>query len=240
MDSDEDQRAVELSTLTAIFPEIHQLEDDANNEDRSYTFTLEIPVNPSKAVTVFFPTAVEGNVQDQKTRAEPQKRVETASGNGNVDSHELAYLPAICLRISLPPSYPAKEPPIVSLTTSPSWIPSATAQKLEDDCARLWEELGYDMVVFTYIDHIQQSSHNVFDLVNDAGALEISPEHKIAILDYDIKAKQAAFDKETFDCSICLGKSVSASFTLLFEIKREPMDIPTTFPMPACLAIYQS
>lgn len=207
MDKEEDQRDVELSTLSAIFPEIQPV-----NDDDPYTFILEIPVNPSKAVTVFFPAATEQGRAELP--AAPQS-AETAgpNGNANIDSHELAYLPGVCLRISLPPSYPAEKPPVVSITTSPSWLPTATAQKLENECARLWEELGRDLVVFTYVDHIQQFADDVFGLVSEAGALEISPEHKIAVLDHDIKAKRAAFDKETFDCGICLGTS---TYTLPF------------------------
>lgn len=191
----EDQRDVEISTLSAIYPEIQGVGDDD-----PYTFVLEVPVNPSKAVTVFFPAAAEG--QALSTTA-PQ--IAGPEPNGNIDSHELAHLPALRLQIALPPKYPAEEPPAVSLSTSPSWLPSDTAKKVENDCARLWEDLGRDLVVFSYVDHVQQLSDDVFGLVSDSGALEIHPEHKIAVLDYDIEAKRRAFDKETFECGVCLG-----------------------------------
>lgn len=191
----EDQRDVELSTLSAIYPEIQRIQD----ED-PYIFVLEVPVNPSKAVTVFFPAAAEGQalgtVAPQIGGVEP---------NGNIDSHELAHLPALRLQISLPPGYPVDEPPAVNLSTSPSWLPSTTAKKVESDCARLWDDLGRDLVVFSYVDHVQQLADEVFGLVSNSGALEIRPEHKIAVLDYDIKAKRRAFDKETFECGVCLG-----------------------------------
>lgn len=191
----EDQRDVEISTLSAIYPEIQRVGDDD-----PYTFVLEVPVNPSKAVTVFFPAAAEGQALSTTT---PQ--IAGPEPNGNIDSHELAHLPALRLQISLPPKYPAEEPPTVGLSTSPSWLPSDTAQKVENDCARLWEDLGRDLVVFSYVDHVQQLSDDVFGLVSDSGALEIHPEHKIAVLDYDIEAKRRAFDKETFECGVCLG-----------------------------------
>lgn len=197
----EDQRDVELSTLSAIFPEIQTLDDND-----PYTFVLEVPVNPSKAVTVFFPAATEGQAVNlaapQKTSEEPTR---------NLDSHELSHLPSVRLQFSLPPTYPAEKHPIVSVSTSPSWLPIETAKKLEAECARLWDESGRDLVVFCYVDHVQQSADEVFGLVNESGALEISPDHKIAVLDHDLEAKRAAFDRGTFECGVCLGTLFSYS-----------------------------
>lgn len=195
----EDQRDSELSTLSAIFPEIQRPVDDD-----PYTLVLEVPVNPTKAVTVFFPAATEGQAVNLTA---PQTA--GTDPNGNVDSHELAHLPAVRLQLSLPPSYPAEEPPVVSISTSPSWLPSDIAKQLEDVCSRLWGELGRDLVVYSYVDHVQQAADDVFGLVSDSGALEIKPEHKIAVLDYDIEAKRRVFEKETFECGICLGTLLS-------------------------------
>lgn len=191
----EDQRDVELSTLSAIYPELKRLQDDD-----PYTIVLEVPVNPSQAVAVLFPATAEG--QALNTTA-PQ--IAGPEPNGNIDSHELAHLPAVRLQIYLPPTYPTEKSPAVSLSTSPSWLPLSTARKVEHDCARLWEDSGRDLVVFSYVDHVQQLADDVFGLVSDSGALEIRPEHKIAVLDYDIEAKRRAFDKETFECGVCLG-----------------------------------
>lgn len=196
----EDQRDVELSTLSAIFPEIRSVD-----EHNPYTFVLDVPVNPSKAVTVFFPATVEG----PGLAPGAFQNTETGAGGPSsniIDSHELAHLPAVRLQLTLPPSYPDNNPPAVTVSTSPSWLPSATAERLQNDCAALWEELGRDLVVFAYIDQIQQSADDVFGLVSDRGALEISPEHKIAVLDHDIEAKRVAFENGTFDCGVCLGR----------------------------------
>lgn len=191
----EDQRDVELSTLSAIFPEIQRLHDDD-----PYTFVLDVPVNPIKPVTVFFPAATEGQAQNVNTTA-----LQTPAKTTAIDSLELAHLPAVRLVFTLPPSYPTDQPPSIAISTTPSWLPLETARRLEDDCLRLWEELGRDLVLFAYIDYVQQSADDVFGLVNSNGGLEVLPEHKIAVLDHDIKAKQEAFDKETFDCGVCLG-----------------------------------
>lgn len=202
MDTD-DQRDVELSTLSAIFPEIQTV-----HEDDPYTFALELPVNPTQSVTVFFPAATEGQNVDPTAS-------QTVGKEAIIDSHKLLHLPAVRLEFSLPPSYPTEKPPTVTVSTSPSWLPLDTAKRLEDDCVRMWEDLGRDLVVFTYIDHVQQSADDVFGLVSASGGLEISPEHKIAVLDHDIKAKQQTFDNGTYDCGICLGMLPSLSLAHL-------------------------
>lgn len=193
---------MELSTLSAIFPEMQRI-----REDDPYTFFLEVPVNPTKAVTVFFPAATEGQAVNPTA---PRSAGPGLNGAANIDSHELTHLPAIRLQFSIPSTYPGAAPPSVNLSTSPSWLPASTAKKLEDDCARLWEEHGRDLVVFSYVDHVQQSADDVFGLISESGALEIRPEYKIAVLDCDIKAKRAAFDKETFECGVCLGEWFSS------------------------------
>lgn len=206
----EDQRDVELSTLSAIFPEIQTLDDGD-----PYTFALDVAVNPSEPVKVFFPAATEAQSLDITP---PQKSEKTAI----IDSHELSHLPAVRLAFSLPPSYPVDKPPSITVSTSPSWLPLDTVKKLEDDCMRMWEELGRDLVLFAYIDHIQQSAEDVFGLVSDRGQLEISPEHQIAVLDHDIKAKRRAFDKGTYDCGVCLGMFLLHEHLLYFAIYTTP------------------
>ncbi|GKT49240.1 E3 ubiquitin-protein ligase itt1 [Colletotrichum spaethianum] len=185
MDADsDDPRQDELSSLQAIFPEIEP------DDQRPFCFTIELPVHPAKPVTVAFPAAsIAEDAAAQLPGVEPR-----------VDSHELSHLPAVVVRMDLPKGYPSERPPSVSISTSPPWLTKDVTKKLEDDGARLWEEMGRDMVAFTYIDHIQQAADDVFGMVDGDGALVIDPSHKIAILDYDIEAARAAFEKETFDC----------------------------------------
>ncbi|KAI8233861.1 E3 ubiquitin-protein ligase itt1 [Colletotrichum sp. SAR 10_99] len=190
MDADsDDPRDDELSSLHAIFPELEP--DDQN----PYSFSIELPVHPAKPVTVTFPAAsnVDVPAAAQIPGVEPR-----------VESHELFHLPSVVVRISLPQGYPSEKPPGVSISTSPPWLSKEATRKLEDDGPRLWEEMGRDMVAFTYIDHVQQAADDVFGMVDGNGALEIDPLHKIAVLDYDIEATRAAFAKETFDCGVCL------------------------------------
>ncbi|KAL2256635.1 hypothetical protein VTK26DRAFT_1379 [Humicola hyalothermophila] len=192
-------RDVELSSLTAIYPEIQQ-----PFPHDPYTIALDVPVDPSRPVTVFFPAAADDAVPPGAEDASNAAPRAGHAQQGAVDSHELAHLPSIRLEMSLGSRYPADQPPKVNISADPPWLPANLVKQLEDECSRLWEELGRDMVGFTYIDHVQQAAHDVFGLVDDKGALEVDPRHKIAILDYDIKARKAAFEKETFDCGVCL------------------------------------
>ncbi|KAK7754906.1 hypothetical protein SLS62_003220 [Diatrype stigma] len=188
---EEDARQVELSTLTAIYPELHVDEQDP------HTVSIELPVSLTKPLTVLFPAA---------SQAKPILEPSGAAGPAvvNVDSQSLSHLPSLQLRITLPEGYPEEKPPYVSIATTPPWLPGDILRKLEQDAERLWEDIGRDQVVFAYIDEVQQSTDDVFGLVDGEGTLEVAPEHKIAILDYDIKAKRKAFEKETFNCGICL------------------------------------
>ncbi|KAI1375141.1 RWD-domain-containing protein [Hypoxylon crocopeplum] len=188
---EEDIRHVELSTIAAIYPELQVDENDP------HTVSIELSLNLANPLTVLFPAATEGAPPVPPENGQlPAAPV--------VDSHSLSYLPPLQVRIALPDGYPEKKPPKVVLSTSPQWLSEQILRKLEGEAEPLWEEMGRDQVIFTYIDNLQQSAENVFGLVDDKGHLEVGLEHKIAILDHDIKAKQTAFGKETFECGVCL------------------------------------
>ncbi|KAI1805452.1 RWD-domain-containing protein [Daldinia bambusicola] len=189
--AEDDVREVELSTIAAIYPELQIDENDP------YKVSIELPVSLASPVTVLFPAATEG-----APMAEPVQ--EQLPAVAAVDSHALSNLPSLQVHIELPEGYPLEKPPRVDISTSPPWLSGDILRKLETDVVVLWEDIGRDQVIFTYIDNLQQASENIFGLVDNEGRLEVGPEHKIAILDYDIKAKQRAFDKETFECGICL------------------------------------
>ncbi|KAK3937677.1 RWD domain-containing protein [Diplogelasinospora grovesii] len=198
MDDLDSERDVELSSLEAIYPEIQRV-----HPDDPYTIALDVPVKPAKgAVNVFFPAAAETSTSNGVNGA--GNNINGNAGVNAVESHELAHLPSLHLEIAFGPEYPAEQPPKITISTNPPWIPAETVKRLEDDGPRLWEEMGRDIVGFTYIDHIQQCADDVFGLVGEKGGLEVDPKHKIAILDYDITAKRASFERETFDCGVCL------------------------------------
>lgn len=190
---DEDARTVELSTITAIYHEELKLD-----EKDPYSFTIELPLSLSRPLTVKFPAATEAvplipGPEDAVARAVPQ-----------VDSQQLLNLPSLQIYVTLPEGYPENKPPVVKISTSPPWLPDHIVKKLEGRVDELWEDMGHDQVIFTYVDDVQQSVDDVFGLVDQESTLEVGPEHKIAILDYDLEAKKRTFQKSTFDCGICL------------------------------------
>ncbi|KAK5404414.1 hypothetical protein LTR06_009561 [Exophiala xenobiotica] len=200
----EDERTIELSSIAAIFPE---LVVDPND---SYAATLDLAVTPVKPLRILFKGAESGAPPALLT---PPTSSEQDDGSPSpkppvqqlvqLDAHELSHLPPLSLRISLPEGYPAEKAPTVSVSVSPPWLPRSVLKKLRDDCSRLWEELGKDQVVYTYIDHVQQEAENAFGLAG-APDFQISSDLKLALLDFDLKAKREQFENETFDCGICL------------------------------------
>lgn len=202
-DDSDDVRRTELEALEAIFPELHRPE----GADSPFTFELEIPVELAEPLTVTFPPA--GNAVDED---QPSHNAQAGTAAAvaaapppHLDSLLVSHFPPISILIKLPDGYPESCPPQVTLKTTPQWLRNETLSRMEEDAPRLWEEMGRDMVVYTYIDHIQHGANNVFGAIGADGTLTVDSEHKVAVLDYDIKAKKAAFEKETFECGVCLG-----------------------------------
>ena len=207
---DDDQRQTELDCIAAIFPEIVFDTKDA------FSASIDIPVHPQNPVRVTFPASTDGCAIDLP--APPVSATIEASGsiegglllsNGSrlAESHQLAYLPSLQLRMTLPVGYPETLPPKFRLTTSPTWLSRDFLDKLEVEGIKKWEEAGHDLIIYDYIDSLQQAAEIAFGY-GDGKVLEVALDFKIALLDYDIKARQAAFDGETFDCGICLGKDL--------------------------------
>lgn len=198
---DGDERATELETLEAIFPEI-QYPDRTRDP---FTFDIELPVQPESPVTVTFPAAAAASAGNDGVVVVdvPQQQ----GGNAD-DALNVAHLPGLRLRMTLPMGYPTDGPPSVRISSDPQWLPAGTASRLEGDIVSLWEDMGRDLVAFAYIDHVRRAADDVFGAVTPEGTLEVDAQHKLAVLDYDIKAKKAAFEKETFTCGICLGMAL--------------------------------
>jgi E3 ubiquitin-protein ligase RNF14 len=112
----------------------------------------------------------------------------------------LAYLPSIHLHITLPAEYPATAPPSILLSTSPSWLPSATADTLVKEASSLWEEYGGGQVLFTYISYLQEAAETAFGLTE----LTLPSSLQADLEAYSKRMKRELFDKETFDCQVCL------------------------------------
>ncbi|TQV99258.1 RING finger protein [Cordyceps javanica] len=205
-DDSDDMRRTELETLEAIFPELRK----PQGADSRFVFELEIPVDLAEPLTVTFPPA--GNaVEEDQASQNGQPGPAAPAVPQPLDSLQVSHLPPISILISLPDGYPESCPPQVSLKTTPQWLSNKTLSRLEKDAPRLWEEMGRDMVAYTYIDHIQRGADDIFGTTGADGTLVVDSEHKLAVLDYDIKAKKAAFERETFECGVCLDPKKGTS-----------------------------
>lgn len=199
-DEAEDEREEELSTVSAIFPEL--IIDPAN----PFSASLEITVAPANTIKVRFPPPVDGSINLLPLGTNDGAGLDIPARE---DIHPLTYLPSIHLQLDLPKGYPENEPPTVKLRTSLNWLPATTIEQLQEQAAILWEEYGHLQVVFAYIDHIQQAAENSFDI--EGGILDIDHDLKISLLDFDIKTKRQKFEQETFDCGICLEPKKGSS-----------------------------
>ncbi|MCJ1420795.1 translation termination inhibitor protein itt1 [Xylographa parallela] len=204
-DPNKDERATELSTNTYIFPEL------IIDADSCFSASIELPVNPTKPLAVAFvsraevATASDLSTPPRSTVASSEEPRTTEIGVDAPHIHRLSHLPPLALRLALPVGYPTKEAPVIHLESQSSWIPQYKLQELEASSRAIWEDIGRDQVVFTFIDHLQQAAEDGFGLSEGGNAaLKLPAELEIALLDYDLKAKRAKFEQETFECGVCL------------------------------------
>ncbi|KFY07319.1 hypothetical protein V492_07244, partial [Pseudogymnoascus sp. VKM F-4246] len=179
---EDDERTMELSALQAIFPEL------TIDEKQQFTATLELPVAPLEPVPIVFTDATD------KPPMEADR----------LQVHQLRYLPNIRIRITLPEGYPAEKPPVLELSATPRWLPPLKIAELLKQCEELWEDMGHDQVLYTSIDHIQDSAQGAFGLLDGDEYLRISSDLEIELLDHDKSATQAEFERQSYDCGICL------------------------------------
>ncbi|KAL9039741.1 MAG: hypothetical protein Q9214_004755, partial [Letrouitia sp. 1 TL-2023] len=205
----EDERAVELSSVSAIYPEL------VNELDRPFSASISIPVEPVEPLAIVFPSVPRATAtisQPTPPRSDESKSnqefiLEEASPDPPLDVHLLSHLPSLQLHISLPDGYPNDHPPILHLNSELSWLPENRLQELETAGAVLWEDSGRAQMIFSYIDYLREAAENGFGLAKSKGKSkpwEMSSHLKLALLDFDVSAKRAKFEQQTFDCEICL------------------------------------
>ncbi|KFY59359.1 hypothetical protein V497_04362 [Pseudogymnoascus sp. VKM F-4516 (FW-969)] len=182
--NEDDERIMELAALQAIFPEI------IIDEKQLFKATLELPVAPSEPIPVVFKDAGASD-----TSAMEADRLQV---------HRLSYLPNIHIGITLPEGYPAEKPPILELSTTPKWLSSGKIDELVTQCEEFWGDMGHDQVLYMFIDHIQDSALDAFGVIGEEEYLRLAPELEIELLDHDKSAKQAEFDRQSYDCGVCL------------------------------------
>lgn len=201
----EDERKIELLSITAIYPEA------VINRDQRISVSIELPVSPVKPIAVSFVTSDKDTaapglatppISDGEESGRPS-RAPLAS-----DVQHLAHLPPLTLQITLPDGYPETTAPVFELSTSPAWLPTEIIRRLIDHGKAFWIEQGGGPILFDFIDYLRQEAEDVFDLA-DAGdviTMNVGQDVRLALLDFDARAKRQHFEQETFDCGICLSK----------------------------------
>lgn len=139
-----------------------------------HTATLDLLVAPTKPVPVTFT---------------PER-----------DIQRLSYLPSVHIEFHLPPEYPNYGPPHIKITTAPPWLPESAAHKLAVGAKALWDEYGGGMVLFAYVSSLQEQAETCFGIAE----LVLAASMRKELLEYSIRTKRELFDKETFDCEVCL------------------------------------
>lgn len=112
----------------------------------------------------------------------------------------LAYLPPLHVEITAPDDYPAIAPPSVKLSTTPPWIPELIIEKLTKEVQSIWSEYGGGTMLFAYISSLQEAAETTFGLEE----LTLPSAMKADLVEYSKRMKRELFDKETFDCEVCL------------------------------------
>ena len=203
----EDERAVELSTIAAIFPEL--VFDPAD----PFTASIDLPVTPPKPFAVQFPPSAGGAVpkgiltppNSEGASDDTSVHKETTLEVQNV--RHLSHLPPLTLRVTLPHDYPAISPPKFCLESQLSWVPATKLEELRAAGHTIWEDIGRDQTVYAYIDYLQQAAEDCFGLLPSGDdVLDLSKDLEIPLLDYDMKAKRTIFEQQTFECGVCLGR----------------------------------
>lgn len=209
----EDERAVELSSIQAIYPEIIIDSSDP------FSASIDIRIEPITPIPILFPAPVDGGApldvltpptSDENGEAHSSRRdfhaKNLAPDYQAQDVHHISHLPSLTLDIRLPEGYPTQKPPIFNVRTASSWLPEMKLKQLRAAGRTIWEETGRDQVVFSYMDYLREEADNGFGLLEDGERyLKLPQSLKISLLDFDLQAKRAKFVQQTFECGICLG-----------------------------------
>lgn len=205
-DGADDERTEELSSISAIFPEL------TIDPSQPFAASLDISVTPAVPLKVTFTTPAPLRTPPP---TEPDSEYVPLPP---ADQHSLSYLPPLHLKVVLPGGYPDQKPPAVALSTNPPWLPWTTIDRLQNEVEVLWEDYGRGQTVYAYIDFLQQAAERGFDFNSDATtALRVLPGMRLQLLNFDATARREKFEKETFDCGVCLEPKKG---TACYELSR--------------------
>ena len=200
----EDERAIELTSIRAIFPELEIDERDP------FSASLELFVALAKSFPVVFTSSTDDLplsvlLTPPSSSIAENDQIKGAAGPVVPTIRYLSYLPPLRLKINLPDGYPDKVGPSVQVGSASSWLPEKKVKEVENHVYTLWEDAGHNQTIYDYIDYLQQAAEDGFGLrPEDGSALEMKQELEIALIDHDLKMHRARFERETFNCGVCL------------------------------------
>lgn len=213
IEESEDERAIELSSISAIYPEI------VIDPSAPFSASIAICIEPIKPLAITFSPLVNGAPLDVLTPpiSNPSEdtdflnrdfHIQRVTSGGLVqDVYHLSHLPPLNLKVRLPDGYPTEQPPIFEVQTESSWLPEVKLDELRAAGHTIWEDMGRGQVVFSYIDFLREAAERSFDLEQEVEEhLEMPHSLQIPLLDFDYQAKRKKFERETFECGVCLGR----------------------------------
>ena len=182
-----DEREEELESIVAIYPEI--IFQGGNSA------SIDLPVTPSSPLLVRFV---------------PQHNTSTHDNDHGNHAHvehdvHLAHLPSLKVQIDLPEGYPSEQPPSAKLATEHDWLPSTKIHELEQQISVLWDDFGRCQTLYNYIDFLQQTIEQGFDLdQRPEGCLTLPTTLESQLVEFNNNVTLSTFNEGTFDCGICL------------------------------------
>jgi E3 ubiquitin-protein ligase RNF14 len=193
--ADDDEREEELSTLSAIFPEL------LLDPKEQFSASLELPVAPTRPLLIRFIPSRSPETNSKTFYLGTEVR-NVAYIERDI---ELTHLPPLSLKVTLPNQYPSASPPKIRLSAQHNWLPKDKLAELASDVDTLWEEYGHCQILFAYIDHLQQAAERGFDLDQSAdGCLVLPVTMEERLMAFSSETKQTIFNAGTYDCGICL------------------------------------
>lgn len=211
----EDERDIELSSITAIFPEA------VIDHKNPHAALLDVEITPTNPLRISFSLydpslAAASTLHDVDCERTLDHTSSLSPARTSTDNHSLSYLPPLNLHIELPDGYPEEKPPTFHIDSLHDWLPQTVKARLDEEGRQLWEEYGRAQVVYAYIDFLQQETERAFGLGQDPDRPLLLPSIlKAPLLHFDKTARKRKFDKGTFTCGICLEpKKGSACYQL--------------------------
>ncbi|KAJ7783527.1 hypothetical protein DFH07DRAFT_788086 [Mycena maculata] len=173
----------EVQVLEAIYPDY--ISTDQSTSDSF--LKLEIPVQLGEPSTVVL-------------------RTDDSADSDSV-TLSLTTLPPVLLHIVLCATYPASDPPDVSIRTNNSWLSPPLLLRLRD-VLRAMHQPG-DGILYDWVEFIRGGGFLAsLDLILTSGVIEIrhSASQRLGSLltTYDDLARSATFSQGSYPCAVCL------------------------------------